>query len=161
MQAKKFEEERELERNRQSDSESSSDEYPRKTKDRRKSSSSNKDENSRKDRKRKHEKDNGKDKHAGSKKQLPSCLNPECDENHYVRNCPKTPEELKEKLLNEFRGQKKRDRKEKGSSSSPAKGKVNRISAERIDSHSSLFSAFFVMGLWKLLSWPIKALTST
>lgn len=37
------------------------------------------------------------------KQELPDCLNPDCDEKHYIRDCDVTPADLKKELVKQFR----------------------------------------------------------
>lgn len=46
-------------------------------------------------------------------KSLPPCLNPKCNDNHLVKDCPKTNKEYAKKLLEEFRARKQQDVKPK------------------------------------------------
>lgn len=76
-----------------------------------------------------------------SSKELPPCLNPDCDEHHYVKYCNMTPDEDKVRYIAEVRARRRKGKSDKYAGMT--KGKINRIAAEQIDSHTSLFSAFF------------------
>ncbi|CAN8071777.1 unnamed protein product [Agarophyton chilense] len=78
---------------------------------------------------------------------LPPCLNPECAEFLFIADCNNSTEEEKEKFRKEYYAEKKKRREEATSGRhGKKKGKVNRVASERIDSHSSLFSALFCNG---------------
>ena len=55
--------------------------------------------------------DSGNDKESTPSKKRkrtePDCLNPECDEQHYLKDCPNTDDSTKEKLWKEYRETKK------------------------------------------------------
>ena len=60
-----------------------------------------------------HELGSSSSKHKSKKKSsLPDCLNPDCDEKHLVRNCPKTSKELAHSLLKAYRSSKKSEKNE-------------------------------------------------
>lgn len=67
----------------------------------------------------------------------PRCLNPKCLEFHYMNECSNTSEEDKARFIRKWR-----EEKEKKKDS----GHVGRLSADEIDSHSSLFTSTLVDG---------------
>lgn len=96
---------------------------------------------------------NGNQKSTGNKKKnkdLPICLNLDCDEHHYIRQCKLTPQSEKKRLVKEFREKTKTEWSRK-SEKAAVKEKVNRVGTDQIDSHSSLLSAFFCEGAVKTM----------
>ena len=69
------------------------------------------------------------------KKHFPDCLNPKCDGQHFIRDCPDTPEDEKKRLKDEYH-KSKRQKKTKG-----LDGKVGNFSTENFEDHTFLFSA--------------------
>lgn len=75
------------------------------------------------------------------KHRFPNCLNPKCEGEHFIRDCPKTPEAEKRRLKADYHECKRR----KKTDGYPS-GKIGKIATKNIDDHTSLFSASFYDG---------------
>ena len=82
-----------------------------------------------------------------SPKFVPDFLNPKCGGNHWMDQCPNTEPELRKKLITEFKENRSKKKPPiSNGKNKERKGSVKRLFAERIDSHSALFSGSFAAG---------------
>eukprot|EP00737_Agarophyton_chilense_P000949 gb/GEZJ01001057.1/.p1 GENE.gb/GEZJ01001057.1/~~gb/GEZJ01001057.1/.p1 ORF type:complete len:583 (-),score=92.79 gb/GEZJ01001057.1/:1849-3597(-) len=155
-QAKKLEEELETEGSQESDTDNSETDSGATRRHGGKSGQKNKQRVGKKRSRQDEEKTaSSKDSPASKKAKadLPPCLNPKCDGHHFISKCPNSSEDVKDTLRKEYRERKKAGRRNRADipASKPTnggvkKGSLHRFGAEIIDSHSSLFSAYFFQG---------------
>ena len=81
---------------------------------------------------------------SSKKRKLPSCLNPKCNEEHFIKDCENTTEEMKKRLVDVYRAERRAkkgrysDNKDRHGTSA---GRVNLIRSKDLENHSTLFSA--------------------